>query len=275
MGRARETFLAKKVSPEKLSSFPGSAPFPTSFPTRLIGREVLYYPRLPSTMDEARRLAQEGAKEGTVVVAGEQTAGRGRYGRRWCSPQGALALSVVLRPTLPLLPGIGMAAPLAVVYALKRGWGVAAGLKWPNDVLLKGKKLAGILVESGVRGGEVDFAILGIGLNVNLDPQAFPEIAQTATSLSMEIGREISPWDALPLLLEELDRLYLALKAGEPVFQWWREKLETLGQAVRVSGPQGVLEGIAEDVAPDGSLMLRLPDGRLLPLYSGEVTLRG
>lgn len=250
---------------------PQGEPFPTQFNTRLVGRRLLYYPCLPSTMDAVRQAARHGAAEGTVVVAGEQTAGRGRHGRSWLTPQGSLALSVLLYPSLSWLPGLGMLAPLAVVHIIRRVAGLVAGIKWPNDVLLRGKKVAGILVESGLRGGEVEYAVVGIGLNVDFDPAAHPDIAAIATSLSAELNQPLSPWEVLPSLLEELDRLYLALQAGEAVYPEWKQHLETLGQRVKVSGPGWSEEGVAEEVTADGSLLLRRPDGSTARLFSGEV----
>ncbi len=236
-----------------------------------MGHPLLYFPRVTSTMDVARQEVGRGAAEGTVVVAGEQTAGRGRQGRSWLSPHGSLALSVVFRPSLSQLTAIGMVAPLAVVRAVRRATGLETGIKWPNDVLLGGKKVCGVLVESGLRGGHVDYAIAGLGLNVDFDPAAWPEIAHIATSLSAGLGRSLPLGEVLGPLLEELDRLYLSLRAGEPVYREWQAHLETIGQRVTVRGEGWQEEGVAEGVDPDGSLLLRREDGTLCRLFSGEV----
>jgi BirA family biotin operon repressor/biotin-[acetyl-CoA-carboxylase] ligase len=222
-------------------------------------------------MDVARREVGRGAAEGTVVVAGEQTAGRGRQGRSWLSPQGSIALSVIFRPSLSHLIGIVMVAPLAVVRAVRRATGLETGIKWPNDVLLGGKKVCGVLVESGLKGGQVDYAIAGLGLNVDFDPAAWPDIAAIATSLSAGLGRSLPLGEVLGPLLEELDRLYLSLRAGEPVYREWQAHLETIGQQVTVRGQGWQEEGVAEGVDPDGSLLLRREDGTLRRLFSGEV----
>ena len=222
-------------------------------------------------MDVARQEVGRGAAEGTVVVAGEQTAGRGRQGRSWLSPHGSLALSVVFRPSLSHLTALGMIAPLGVVRAVRRATGLETGIKWPNDVLLGGKKVCGVLVESGLRGGQVDYAIAGLGLNVDFDPAAWPEIADIATSLSAGLGHSLPLGEVLGPLLEELDRLYLSLRAGEPVYREWQAHLETIGQRVTVRGEGWQEEGVAEGVDPDGSLLLRREDGTLRRLFSGEV----
>ncbi len=242
--------------------------------TRFIGQEVTCYPSLPSTNDVAKHKAQEGAKEGTVVVAEEQTAGRGRIKRRWLSPGGSVALSIILYPSLAYLPSLIMVASLAVAYSIEQVTGLKAQLKWPNDVLVNSKKVCGILVESDVRGDKVDYAVIGIGLNVNLRLSEFPQIAPMATSLSQELGREVSRREMVQSLLAEAEKLYLALAAGDSVFKQWRNRLVTLGKKVQVSSGEATYRGTAESVAADGSLLLRQPDGNLLKIVAGDVTLR-
>ena len=152
--------------------------------SRVVGSNVLHYDLLGSTMDEARRLAEQDAPEGTVVIAEEQTAGRGRFDRSWISPRGQnLSFSVMLRPTAAQLPFMNMAATLAVYETLVDLTGLTPAIKWPNDVRINGLKASGILIETTMEGSDVSYAIVGIGLNVNFDPSEFPEIAPTATSI--------------------------------------------------------------------------------------------
>jgi BirA family biotin operon repressor/biotin-[acetyl-CoA-carboxylase] ligase len=240
--------------------------------TQFVGRRLLYHPVLPSTMEVAREEARRGTEEGTVVVAGEQTAGRGRLGRTWLSPRGSLAVSIVLRPALSHLPGLVMVASLATVCAIEAVTGLSPRLKWPNDVLIGGKKICGILIESDLRGNAVDYAILGLGINVNLDPSALPPFSPAPTSLSAELGREVSRPELLQRLLEEVERLYLDLRAGEALHIPWGERLETLGREVTVMGVGIQEKGTAEGVAADGSLLLRRADGTLARIVAGEVT---
>jgi BirA family biotin operon repressor/biotin-[acetyl-CoA-carboxylase] ligase len=242
--------------------------------TRFIGHEVSCYPSLPSTNDVAKTRAQEGAKEGMVIVAEEQTAGRGRIKRRWLSPRGGIALSIILYPPLDYLSSLIMVASLAVAGSIERVTGLKAQLKWPNDVLVNGKKVCGILVESDVRGNKVDYAVIGIGINANLKLSEFPQIAPMATSLSQELGRDVSRREIVRSLLTEAERLYLALSEGDSVFKQWRDRLVTLGQEVQVSSAEATYKGIAESVARDGSLLLRQPDGNLLKIVAGDITLR-
>jgi BirA family biotin operon repressor/biotin-[acetyl-CoA-carboxylase] ligase len=240
----------------------------------LIGRRVIAYPRLTSTNDVAKREARKGTPEGTVILAEEQTAGKGRLKRTWLSPKGSVALSIILHPTPAQLPSLIMVASLAVVHCIEKVSGLAAQIKWPNDVLVNGKKVCGILIESDVRGKTVDYAVIGIGLNVNLNPSDFPEIAATATSLSSELGRELNLPEVIGCLLLEAERLYLALPEGDAVFEEWRQRLVTLGQEVEVSSGSTVYKGRAESVASDGSLLLRQPDGNLVKIVAGDVSLR-
>jgi len=242
--------------------------------TSFIGQEVICYPSLPSTNDLAKRRAREGAKEGTVIVAEEQTAGRGRIGRSWLSPRGSIALSIILYPPLDYLPLLIMVASLAVAGGIERVTGLKAQIKWPNDVLLNGKKVCGILVESDIKGERVEYAVIGIGLNINLELSDFPEVAPLATSLSHELGRSVSRLAVVRSLLTEAERLYLALPEGEAVFKQWRERLVTLGQKLRVSSGEAAYEGVAESVSSDGSLLLRSTDGSLIKIVAGDVTLR-
>ena len=242
--------------------------------THFIGQRVICYPRLTSTMEVAKQEARQGAAEGTVIVADEQTAGKGRLKRIWLSPKDNIALSVILYPDVVYLPFLIMLSSLAVVHCIEAVTGLKSQVKWPNDVLINNKKVCGILIEGGVKGNVVDYAIIGIGVNVNLRLSDFPEILSTATSLSDELGKEVSRLDVIRQLLVEIERLYLALQTGGSVFEEWRDRLVTLGRKVRVKSGKTTYEGIAESVATDGSLLLRHPDGSLTKIASGDVTLR-
>ncbi len=242
--------------------------------TNLIGQRVIYYPSLTSTMEVARREAEQRAAEGTVIVADEQTAGRGRLQRVWLSPRGSIALSVILYPEVAYLPSLIMAASLAVVRSIEVVSGLKPQVKWPNDILISDRKVCGILIESKVRRNIVGYSIIGIGVNVNLTLADFPEILPVATSLAAELGREVSRLDVVRQLLVEMDRLYLFLLAGGSIYEEWRDSLVTLGKRVTVSWGKTRYEGIAESVARDGSLLLRQADGRVSRVVAGDVTLR-
>ncbi|GAI31922.1 unnamed protein product, partial [marine sediment metagenome] len=215
-----------------------------------------------------------GAVEGTVIIADEQTAGRGRIKRVWLSPKGSIALSIILYPSVVNLPSLIMLASLAVVHSIEAVTGLESQVKWPNDVLVNDRKVCGILIESSVRGNIVDYAIIGIGVNVNLRLSDFPEIPSTATSLSAELGRDAPRLRIIRRLLVEVEGLYLALQAGGSIYEEWRDSLVTLGRRVRVKSGKTVYEGIAESVAKDGSLLLRHSNGNLSKIVAGEATLR-
>ncbi len=242
--------------------------------THFIGRRVICYPNLTSTMAAAKQETQLGAIEGTVVIADEQTAGRGRLKRVWLSPKGSIALSIILYPSVVNLPSLIMLASLAVVHSIEAVTGLRSQVKWPNDVLVNDRKVCGILIESSVRGNIVDYAIIGIGVNVNLRLSDFPEIPATATSLSAELGRDVSRLRIIRRLLVEVEGLYLALQAGGSIYEEWRDSLITLGRRVRVKSGKTIYEGVAESVARDGSLLLRHSNGDLSKIVAGDATLR-
>ena len=252
-----------------------SASITSNLGTHFIGQRVIYYPSLTSTMEVAKQEAQLGAVEGTVVIADEQTAGRGRIKRVWLSPKGSIALSIILYPSVVNLPSLIMLASLAVVHSIEAVTGLRSQVKWPNDVLVNDRKVCGILIESSVRGNIVDYAIIGIGVNVNLRLSDFPEIPSTATSLSAELGRDVSRLRVIRRLLVEMERLYLALQAGGSIYEEWRDSLVTLGKKVQVKSGKTIYEGIAESVARDGSLLLRHSNGSLTKIVAGDATLRG
>ena len=241
------------------------------FHTTIVGRSILHYPSLPSTMDLARRLAGQGTAEGSVVLCDEQTEGRGRQGRKWFdSPASSILMSIIFRPTVAQLPQLNMLASLAIVLTIERVAGIKSAVKWPNDVLIKGRKVAGILVENVFEGHALQASIVGVGLNLNLNVTAHPEIASIATSLSVEAGRQFNRDEVLKPLLEEMDALYQAVKCGEDVYQRWLPHVETLGKSVRIKSGRTVEEGLAQSVNPDGSITLRRADGSLVTIATGE-----
>ena len=239
---------------------------------RAIGSAVTYHRVVGSTMDEARRMAEGGCAEGKVVVAEEQTGGRGRFNRSWLSPAGSgLTFSVVLRPEGCWLPYANMAAALAVRGAAAALTGLSPTIKWPNDVRMGEKKIAGILVEAAVEGNN-GYALVGVGLNVNLDVSKIPEIERTATSLSSEAETIFDRTEVLIAVLERLDEAY-RLPSGVLLGEW-RSALDTLGRRVRVQAGDRSLEGEAVGVDDRGSLVLQPDDGPPVTLTAGEVTLQ-
>ena len=255
---------------------------------RIIGRLILHYDEVTSTSDLARQLALEGELEGLVITAEHQTSGRGRMGRNWLAPpRTSVLLSVLLRPPLPAdaASSVVQMAALATASVLRETVASTAppplpdiALKWPNDVLLKGRKCAGILVETSIEGERLDFAILGLGINANFSMIEYPELLPFATTLADELGHAVDRPELEQALLTKLDYYYARLRAGKAeqlaIFEEWRSQLGTLGQEVRIGTPSGIEEGVAVDVDTDGALLLRRGED-LIRLYSGEVTVLG
>lgn len=224
--------------------------------------------RVDSTQTVAFALAADGAADRTVVVAQAQTAGRGRHGRLWLDEPGAsLLTSIILRPRLEpaRLPTLSLAAGVAVVEALERVTGLKPRLKWPNDVLVDGRKLAGILLESRISSSPL--VVLGIG--VNLAQRVFPaDLAERATSVRLATGRRVDADALLTALLESLDawRTRLETEGWAPIRERWRALTETLGRRVSIDG----VEGVAVDVDEDGALIVAEGDVRRR-VVAGEV----
>ncbi len=248
--------------------------------THDVGHVLHWFAEVGSTNDVAKQLADEGASHGEVVVAESQTAGRGRRGRAWASPAGRnLYASVVLRPELPptRAPELTLLASVALCQAVRQAGVTAASIKWPNDVLAHGKKLAGILTEMGAELDQVQWVVLGFGVNVNAGPEDFPpEVRDLATSLAIERGepvpRALFAAAALTTLEEWLDRH--AAEGFAPVRDAWRSMSDTLGREVRVTGAGEEVVGVAADIDEGGALLVRTATG-LRHVYAGDVeTLR-
>ena len=249
--------------------------------THDVGQALHWYEEVGSTNDVAKELADEGALHGEVVIAERQSAGRGRRGRSWSSPpRKNLYLSVVLRPDLPpaRAPEVTLLAAVAVCQAVRRAGVASAAIKWPNDVLASGRKLAGVLTEMAAEVERVQWLVVGIGVNVNAAADDFPdELRELATSLLIERGdpvpRALFAAALLTALEEWLDRH--AVEGFAPVRAAWREMSDTLGREVRVRVGSADLVGLAEDVDETGALLVRTASG-LERVVAGDVEmLRG
>jgi BirA family biotin operon repressor/biotin-[acetyl-CoA-carboxylase] ligase len=243
--------------------------------THDVGQVLHWFAEVGSTNDVAKQLAEEGAGHGEVVVAEAQTAGRGRRGRAWASPPGrSVSLSAVLRPDLPptRAPELTILASVAVCQAIRQA-GVAAAIKWPNDVLSRGRKLAGILTEMAAEPDQLQWVVLGIGVNVNTRPEDFPtELRDVATSILIERGESVPRALFTAALLTGLEE-WLDRHASDgfaPVRDAWRAMSGTLGREVRVRGGGEHVIGMAEDLDASGALLVRSEEG-LRRIVSGDV----
>lgn len=246
--------------------------------TTFMGNTIHYFSTVSSTNTEAKRLANEGCPEGTIVLAEEQQSGRGRLSRGWFSPfaQG-IWLSIVLRPKFPPqeAPKCTLLAAVAVARAIQ-ALGVNCGIKWPNDILYNGKKLVGILTEMNAEMDAINYVVIGVGINVNTPINEFPEeLCDIATSLSATLGRPISRPDLLIAVLSELESLYtLASEQGfSPIFTEWRKLSATLGKEVDVFGINRNFSGIALDIDEDGALVVETTTG-IEKVVAGDVSIR-
>jgi BirA family biotin operon repressor/biotin-[acetyl-CoA-carboxylase] ligase len=247
--------------------------------TRVIGRDIQVFEQTTSTNDVVEKLARDGVKEGAVVFAESQTKGRGRLGRVWMSPvRQGLWFSILLRPNLH--PQEATRLTILSATALRRACqtitGLAADIKWPNDLLFNGKKSAGILTELSAEPDRVRHVILGIGVDVNQDATAFsPELRQTATSLKIEAGRKISRAELAVEILRELDADYARLGAGKfsGVADEWEAACVTIGKNVTVHMGQRHFRGHAESLDETGALLIRTEHGHLERVIGGDVLL--
>ena len=244
-----------------------------------LARSVEYHEEISSTQQRARELASKPpyAPHGTLVVSGVQKGGRGRLGRSWGSPRGGLWMSLVLRPDIPtpLASRITQTTAVGVAKAL---WeiGVEARIKWPNDLLAEGRKICGILAESHIKSAEprrdpqLDFIVLGVGLNANLDPEDLGVTDREVATLRSELGHDVDLLELLGVVLRNLDEELGRIDRFDSILEDWRALDCTLGRQVSVRRSGKVIEGEAVDLSPEGALILNTKDG-LIKFFEGEV----
>ena len=243
---------------------------------RVFGGQIACFTRVTSTMDAARDLAREGAPEGALVVAESQTGGRGRLGRAWVSPPGGLWRSLLLRPDVAAerLPLLGLVFAVGCAEGLSRAARTVIGVKWPNDLILEGRKVGGLLLETEMAVGRAHLVIAGVGVNVNLEVGDFPSELQTrATSLKLNLGRPVDLAQVARCVLDDLEKRYLAWKAGETaeLLTRWRELDVAAGRPVRVLGERLTIAGIGRGVDDTGAFLVETGPGRVERIISGEL----
>ncbi|MCX6927183.1 MAG: biotin--[acetyl-CoA-carboxylase] ligase [Verrucomicrobia bacterium] len=247
--------------------------------TRVVGRDIRVFKETTSTNDVIEKLARDGAKEGAVVFAESQTWGRGRLGRKWMSPaKRGLWFSVLLRPDLRPQEAtrLTVASATALRRAIELETDLKPDIKWPNDILIHGKKVAGILTELNAELDKVKYVILGIGVDVNINPGDFPaELRKVATSLKAELGKPVSRPELAVAILRELDHDYARIdsKHFAALADEWEEYGTTIGQDVVIRMGERQLRGRAESLGEDGELLLRTEHGHLERIVGGDVAL--
>ena len=243
-------------------------------------RRIEYLPTVGSTNDVAKQLGASGAPEATLVIADEQTAGRGRLGREWYSPPGlAIVVSLLLRPRFSpnLAHRLTMLAGLVAAEAVEQFTGLRVGLKWPNDLIIEKPpvvlKLGGILTETSISGQAIEFAVVGLGLNVNVDLSTRPDLPE-ATSLMMQLGHAVNRLEILRALIERFAARYAIIDHDEKLRADWSVRLMTLGRQIVARRGQESIAGLAEGVNESGALLIRTDDGLLQRVDAADVTLR-
>ena len=241
--------------------------------TQRIGRKIHCYEATDSTMNVAHRLAAAGEPEGTVVAAEGQARGRGRLGRNWASPKGkGIYLSVILRPLLHLSQAahVTLAAAVSVAQAIQKATALHPQIKWPNDVLLEGKKVAGVLTELNAELNRVNYLVVGIGINVHGSRAPLPA---SSTSLAEALGRRVDRLGLARTLLAEMDRVYAELLSEglEPILERWRGFADFLGRRIRVALSGRMVDGQAVDIDASGALLVRTDTGLIEAVSAGDV----
>jgi BirA family biotin operon repressor/biotin-[acetyl-CoA-carboxylase] ligase len=245
--------------------------------TSYIGREIHYYPEVDSTNEVAKRLAQEGVPEGTIVIAESQRRGRGRRGKKWLSPSGGVWMTIILRPDIPpsKAPQLTLVTGVAVAETLDQECRLDVGIKWPNDILIGEKKVCGILTEASANPQGLEYVVVGIGIDLNVDVNNFPpELREGATSLKHELEKEISGAKLVQQFLSNFEKLYNDFKTGKfpEILNQWRRLSKTIGTSVEVHKKGRIVRGEAVGINKEGVLILETDDGSLRKIISGECT---
>lgn len=256
------------VTAEEVSLYTGEGTF---------GKKVTYKASVKSTQEIAYSLAREGAVEGSIVIADEQTGGRGRLGRAWQSPSGTgIWMSLILRPEIPLqkAPQLTLLIAVAASRAIEKVTGLEAAIKWPNDLLIKGKKVAGILTELQAEADSIHSVIVGIGMNVNQEKKHFSEeISEIATSLAIESGKTYKRAELAGAILQEVENLYRSyLEKGFAVIQLlWEARAYSLGKRITARSVTGSITGYAKGITDEGVLLLEDDNGEIHSIYSADI----
>jgi len=250
----------------------------TGLQTKIIGQIIYSFREATSTNDIAKELAKKRAKEGTVIVAVTQTRGRGRLKREWVSPEGGLWFSIILRPKLSPKDAakLTLMTSVAVAKTINKMFDLEAEIKWPNDVLVRGKKICGILTETSTKGESLDFAIVGVGVNANFSLQDLPKnLRAYSTTLKEELKREIELEALLRSLLEATEHYYNMISQGKfnAIRAEWKSLSKFLGSYVEVMSFDEKIKGRATDIDKNGALIIRLRDQTTRKIVSGDVTI--
>jgi BirA family biotin operon repressor/biotin-[acetyl-CoA-carboxylase] ligase len=245
--------------------------------TSAFGKTIHYFETVESTQNLARAAAEEGAAEGTLFLAEQQVSGRGRMGRNWVSPRGkGVWMSMVMRPSVPIhfAPQLTLLTAVALCRSLKRVTTLPIGIKWPNDLLIGGKKISGILLESAAEDERLRYVIAGIGISVNLEESDYPvELLEKATSLRISAEQKWVREDIIAEFLKEWEQLYFLYQEQgfSPIITLWEALSVSLGKPARLLTPQGDITGIPIGLDESGAIRIQMADGTVKPVFSAEM----
>ncbi|MDH5447812.1 MAG: biotin--[acetyl-CoA-carboxylase] ligase [Candidatus Bathyarchaeota archaeon] len=252
---------------------------PYKIQTTALGYKIYHYNNVYSTNDTAKEIAKKTSEERIVVLAEAQTRGKGRLGRRWISPKGGVWLSIILRPRITPIEALKLTfiTSSAVAKTIKTMFGLMTEVKWPNDVLVNGRKICGILTETSSKRKSVESMVVGVGINANIDLECFsPSLRDAVTSLQYELGHKIKRKALTRNLLRNFEHRYKCLQRGlwNALLQEWKSMATFLGEQVQITSFDDVLAGEAWDIDEDGALVIRLENGTLEKVVVGDLTLR-
>ena len=248
--------------------------------TTILGKNIFFAHETSSTNDWAKELVEHGATEGTITIAEIQTTGRGRFGRKWISPKGGLWLSIILKPKIKPRESIKLVflASLAVAEVLHELYTLDVQIKWPNDILINKRKVCGILIETSIVYDEINYIILGIGINANFNVQRnLPKVLwDSTTSLEDELGRKVDLEKLFKALIEKLDFLYKQFlnKEFDPILKRWKNFAKFFNHVVRIKSETTDIQGIALGIDNNGALILRLKNGSIRHIFIGNLSTR-
>lgn len=245
--------------------------------TSFIGKKIRYFENTPSTIWVGKQIASEGDAgllHGMVIIAEEQTGGIGRLGRSWVSPIGGVWITIVLKPRIPIdrVFMVTMAASVAVARAIRKEYDLGALIKWPNDIYIGDKKVAGLLLELFAEADDIHYCLLGIGVDVNISPQDLEGVKSAVTSISAEMGHDVDRASFLARLLREFESRFLLIEAGEyeAVTREWKSLSCTLEHRVRINTMKATFEGEAIDIDEFGALLIRKDNGKIERVIGGD-----
>lgn len=243
--------------------------------TDFIGQNIKFFKEVDSTNDVAKKLAEEGADEGTIIIAESQKKGKGRLGKKWISPYGGIWMTIILNPDIPpeTAPHLTLVTGVAVAETLDKECTLDVGIKWPNDILIGDKKVCGILTELSADMGNLNYVVIGVGIDLNVDVTGFPpDLREGATSLKLELNREIQGAELVQKFLENFETRYKQFTEDgfQEILKDWRRYSKTIGNYVEIHKKGRTVRGEAVGINHDGVLILELDDGTLRKVISGE-----